>query len=177
MKKVCKWGVKVLLFVTIVSQWSCEAIEEATQVDFNESFTVELDVQIEEADPSYQGSLVIDLASNPDLRDYLDKIETIQITQANYFIRDFQGDAQANGTAQIGSVGQVFGPFSHQFQSDSQSQKRFALTGGTKLQALANNLKNNNQITLNYQVTQDQASDSNFTVVLTLVTAITAQAL
>lgn len=166
-----------LLLLTVILITSCDKIEEATQVTLNEDFTLEIPIIINEANPTYQDVLTLNLADNADLRDYLDKIESVQITSASYSIKNFQGNADATAQATITSASQTFGPFAHQLQSDAQQQRQFALTGATKLQALATTLKNTNRLSFTYNVAQDQASNSSFTVVITVKTKIVAQAL
>lgn len=168
---------KLVLCILCFTVMSCEKIEEATQVTLNEDFTVEVDVTILEAAPSYQGNLIINLADNADLNEYLDKIENISITSASYQIKNFQGESDATGTATISSAGQTFGPYTHAFESDTQQLKEFVLSGGAKLQTLSNTLKDTKRLTFNYQVVQEQASNSNFKAVITIKTRITAQAL
>lgn len=177
MKNVFNYCLKALVCIVIFTTAGCDDIEEATQITLNESFIVTVPIQIDEATPTASNTLAIDLSSNPEINDFLDTIESVEITSATYVIKDFQGSQIAVGTALISSSNQEFGVFSHNFQSDSQSQKVFELVGASKLQALANVLKNTNQITFNYQVTQEEASNSNFNVALTLQVKIIAQAL
>lgn len=167
----------LLLFLAICCFYSCDKIDELTEVDFNTTFTEEVVINLSDQSDAFSGTIMIDLAENPDIEPYLNKLENIKITSATYQIVSYQGDPAATGDAGVTAVGQFFGPYNHSFQQDLNSGQSFELSGADKLNELANSLQSTQQLNIVVAGTQNPAQIGSLTIRFTINTEITAQAL
>lgn len=166
----------LILLVLSLNLSSCDEVDELTEVDFSTTLSEEVPVTLSDADTSMNGSLNINLADNEDIEPYLSKIESISITSASYVIKNYVGEETATGTLTITAASQTFGPFQHAFFTDDQNGTSFSLDS-SGLNALANSLASNNQLSIQFSGTQDPAQNGSFTIEITLETEVTAQAL
>lgn len=167
----------IYLCIALVTIASCDEIDELTEVDFNTTITEEVSINFSDQSTSFNETINIDLANNSDISPYLDRIEGIQITNATYQLSNYVGTAGATGTATVTSSGETFGPFSHDFDQDTQSMEDFPLTGATKLNTLESALRSNNQLSISISGSQDPAQNGSVTAIFTFRLEVTAQAL
>lgn len=166
----------LILLLLSINIWSCDEVDELTEIDFSTTLSEEVSITLSDTDTSMNGSLNINLADNEDIEPYLSKIESISITSASYVIKNYVGEETATGALTITAASQTFGPFQHTFFTDAQSGTSFSLDS-SRLNALANSLASNNQLSIQFSGTQDPAQNGSFTLEITLETEVTAQAL
>jgi len=168
-----------LLYVcfAFIAFTSCDDLEELTEVDFNTTISEQVTINFSDQNTSFSESIEIDFSGNSDLEPYLDRIEEIQITNASYQLSNYTGTAGATGTAAITSSGETFGPFSHDFDQDTQNMEEFALTGAFKLNTLGATLRDNNQLSVTINGSQNPAQNGSVTAIFTFDLEVTAQAL
>jgi len=154
----------------------CDEVDELSEVDFSTTLSEEVPVTLSDTDTSINGSIFINLADNDDIEPYLSKIESISITSASYIIKNYIGEETATGTLTITAASQTFGPFQHTFFTDDQNGTSFSLDS-SGLNALANSLASNNQLSIQFSGTQDPAQNGSFNIEITIETEVTAQAL
>ncbi len=172
MKSTLLTTILIALFFT-----SCDKVDEITEVTLNETFTEEVVIALSEDNPEVNGAVLINLASNSDLAPYLNKVEDIQITEIFYSLKQYNGLEEGEGTLTATAASQTFGPFEHPFFEDSQTAKKYTLSGGSKISAIATALKNNKRLTVAFTGVQNPVQNGSFKVVVTVKLRVIAEAL
>ena len=80
------------VFILTTFFTSCDKIKDAADVDFNTTITGDIFVSINDPDNLYDDSVILSL-SNDDTKDYLDKIESVEIKKLTYTLVNFTGDS------------------------------------------------------------------------------------
>lgn len=156
---------------------SCDEVDELTQIDFDTDITEEITVNLSDASDSFTGNVMINLADNSDIEEYLSNIEDIQITEASYILKNYVGEEIATGSITATAASQSFGPYSHTFFTDAQNGTVFEFDDAAKLNTVANTLQNTNQLNVQFSGTQDPAQNGSFIIEVTFKLNVTAQAL
>jgi hypothetical protein len=168
----------VVCIVLVALNTSCDKLDELTEVDFTTTLTEEFFVNIDQNGQSFFANVNFDLSQNGDIAPYINKIQNIEIQSANYKIKNFQGSENASGTITVvANQGNTFGPYTHSFLTDAQSQVIFPFTGATQLNNLSSEFETTKMLSLNFSGLQDQATNSTFMVEVTFNLKVTANAL
>lgn len=165
------------LIFAILGVISCDEVEDLTEFDFNTSLTEEFTIPLTAENTSIDGSFTFNLEDNEDVADYLGNIESIEITNASYMIKNYVGTEEATGTISASAAAQEFGPYSHTFFTDAQNATVFEFTDTSKLNVVANSLLSNNQLNVVFSGTQNPAQVGSLTIEVTFDLTVTAQAL
>lgn len=166
----------VILFAAI-NLISCDEVDELTRIDLNANFTEEVTITLTEDNTNIDGNVNINLADDPDLVDYLSKIEDIKITEASYKIKNYVGVEEATGTIAAVAAAQNFGPYDHTFFTNAQNGTVFAFDDVSKLNTVANTLQSTNQLNIQFSGSHAPAQNGSFVIEVTFKLNVTAQAL
>ncbi len=141
---------------------SCEKASELSEVEFTTNLTKTISFTADDTG-SFSGSFILDLNENSDTAEYLDKLKSILINEANYTITAFNGNQELGGVLSILAQNQQFGPYTHvSFYQDVQNQTVYNLDDSNKLNTLAVTLLNDKQ--LEVQFTGDSTLSEIFTM-------------
>jgi hypothetical protein len=176
MKTTIKNMKNFFILFAVIALIGCDEVDELTEVDFSTILTEDVMVTLTDDATSISQSLTLNLADNDDIEPYLSKIESINITSASYVLKNYVGVEEATGTLTASAASQTFGPFQHTFFADAQSGTVFTLDP-SQLNALANSLTSNNQLTVQFSGTQNPAQNGSFVIEISLDLDVTAQAL
>ena len=174
----CYQNIKKLSILLLIFGFiSCDEAEELTEIDFDATFTEQVTVTLTDSGTTFSESLTINLADNSDVADYLDNLESINITNVSYEIMDYVGVDTATGEITADAAGQSFGPYQHDFFTNDQNNTIFPFQETSQLNTVANSFLSNNQLTIVFSGTQDPAQNGSFVIEVTLDVDVTAQAL
>jgi hypothetical protein len=168
---------KFVILFAVIALVGCDEVDELTQIDFDTDITEEITVNLTEDNTSFTGNIMINLADNSDIEDYLSNIEDIEITEASYIIKNYVGEELATGTITATAASQNFGPYNHTFFTDAQNGTVFPFNDVNKLNTVANTLQSTNQLNVQLSGTQDPAQNGSFVIEVTFKLNVTAQAL
>ncbi|MDG1393250.1 MAG: hypothetical protein P8P55_00315 [Flavobacteriaceae bacterium] len=177
MKIISKISVLLLTMIAIIS---CDKLEELADIDFTESFTetVSVDVNEESETPqSWSESSTINIASNSMVQEYKDLIKDININSLEFEINDFLGVEGAT----ISDASMSFGETSItlediNLQEADTNNTVFPVSGAAQLNAIADELQKANVITTTFSGTIS-GTPVKFDVIITLDITVTANAL
>lgn len=150
---------KALFFLTFFTlAFNCDKIEKLNQVDLTTTISQTYLFELSETAESFKTVKTFSIEEKPELTDYLDRIESIEISKASYRIRDYVGENEVSGEA-TASIDKMynFGPYTHKFMADAQNQTVFNMDDATKLSTIALRLKNNKKVTVELNGTLDSA--------------------
>jgi hypothetical protein len=192
MKKTLK--IMGLLFITAAFV-TCDALEEADDVTFEEDFEIifHADENGNGVGVAYKDLQTLDFASNTDIAPYLNKIKDIEVTRVTYRITGYQEDPNAdppctnvvmtNGFAKFGQVGTLEEIELGAFAATAAGVNLQATTAETDLtinaaqfKALADLLLDEKKANI-YSVGTLSCTPIQFNVVATFYVTITANAL
>jgi hypothetical protein len=99
----------LILILTFPFFFSCDELEDLASFDLNTQSGIDREVTISENDPlTFSTSFTVSLANNPDIQDYIDKIQEYRINKVTYQIRSFsaptENDVLLSGVFKVGSV-------------------------------------------------------------------------
>ncbi len=157
----------ILLILSLIFI-SCEDLEELNEVNIPATLTQEVTIILADDSENFSESLSINLSSSIELTPFLNRIDEIEIEEAYYEFTNYEGTDEASGSVEVSSNSQVFGPFSHNFSNDFQSQTEFQLSGNTILNSLAGELKNSGVLDITVSGNQTPAQNGSLTVKMTL---------
>ncbi|MDB4108468.1 hypothetical protein N9551_02560 [Flavobacteriaceae bacterium] len=177
MKIISKISVLLLTMIAVIS---CDKLEELADIDFTESFTetVSVDVTEESETPqSWSESSTINIASNSMVQEYKDLIKDININSLEFEINDFLGVEGAT----ISDASMSFGETSItlediNLQEADTNNTVFPVSGAAQLNAIADELQKANVITTTFSGTIS-GTPVKFDVIITLDITVTANAL
>ena len=148
-------------FTTVLS--SCDEADELTKVDVKSDFVATLDVSVTQglskesaaskaiAPTSYDWSstATIDLSSNSDLQNNLDKIEKIVINSLSYEIINYSSDASISMSDSSIDIGGTLITLDDANLEDADDNNTiFTIDDAAKLAAIVNALKTDNSVTI-----------------------------
>jgi hypothetical protein len=101
----------LLLFIVAVTFASCDLLDKADDVTFEEELAVNwnTDVNTDGSNVQYQDFQNFDLADYPVLAPYLDKIKSVEITKITYRVENFDNSPH-NQTVTLTNGVAAFGP-------------------------------------------------------------------
>ena len=108
----------LLVATTLLSIFiSCDKVEEVTTISINSSEKIAFTVTLNPGQ-SIDESMTYDLSDNTEIKDYLDKIKGVEVTEAYYVITSFSSITQTTGSVSFTLDNEAFGPFEHNFIED-----------------------------------------------------------
>lgn len=163
--------ISALLFITTII-YSCDAVDELTQFDVDGNFTAAILVDIEKAEEgeeqSFEHTGTINITENQDVQDNINLIENISITQLSYEFENYSGVSGAIITSASISFGNtVIGVNDLNIEQLDNGNIVFNVTNASQLNAIANALQSNPELTITISGTIDQ-SPATFTTQITI---------
>ncbi|WP_299099072.1 hypothetical protein [uncultured Winogradskyella sp.] len=96
MKIKTKVGLLLLLFI---SAFSCDELDEITEIDITQDFTRTFNVSVQEDSEgqpqSFSSAITLDITDNEDIQNNIDLIQNISINSITYEIINFSGSEDA----------------------------------------------------------------------------------
>ena len=124
----------IIVFILLIA--SCDKIEEATTININSSEKITFDVSLE-AGKSVSFSEEYNLSDNADIKNYLDKLKGVEITEAYYILKDFSGtSSMTTADISLSLANETFGPYQHNLFDDAGNATKTTLQAA-KLNAVA----------------------------------------
>ncbi|MUU77895.1 hypothetical protein [Winogradskyella endarachnes] len=140
--------IKFSLLLLLVSVFSCDDLDELTEIDIIQDFTTTISVDVpedSEGQPqSFSTSTTLDISDNEEIQDNIDLIENMSINSITYEITNFSGSEGA-----ILTEGQlIFGTTTIAVSNINLEQSDidntlYTITDTSGFNEIANNLENN----------------------------------
>lgn len=142
-----------ILLLALVTVLSCDELDKLTEFDVTEDFRTSVSIVLEDNNGGMASSLnessTIDIASNQDIKDNLDLIESITINALTYEISNFTG---ASGTtitqASINFADQSIAVDDINLSEADSNNTLFTISDSDKIGNIATYLKTNNVLTV-----------------------------
>lgn len=142
-----------ILLLALVTVLSCDELDKLTEFDVTEDFRTSVSIVLEDNNGGMASSLnessTIDIASNQDIKDNLDLIESITINTLTYEISNFTG---ASGTtitqASINFADQSIAVDDINLSEADSNNTLFTISDSDKIGNIATYLKTNNVLTV-----------------------------
>ena len=146
MKKLTKIST---LFIVMTILFSCDKFDELTEFNITQDFNTTVNVNViedsEGATQSWSQSSTINLASNNQIQENLDLVQDVRINSLTFKIVDFTGVEGAIATEASLSFGDTIIEVADIELDDNTSI--YTIGSSSELNAIANDLKNNVEIT------------------------------
>ena len=166
-----------LAIITLFFFQSCDEAEKLTSVDITTDIVKQITIATNQSG-DFEKTLIFNLSESSELEEYLNHIEGVKITKADYRVAAFPGDLFAAGTLTVVSENQTFGPFIHSdFKDDFDNGTVFKLEGVDKLNVIASKIKNTKQVSVTISGTAQVDEEFTMTLEVSIGLVVTAQAL
>ena len=177
MKIISKISVLLLTMIAVIS---CDKLEELADIDFTQSFTETVSVNVSEESEtpqSWSESSTINIASNSMVQEYKDLIKNITINSLEFKIDGFLGAEDAT----ISDASMSFGETSItlediNLEESDTNNTVYTVSDASQLNAIADELQEANLITATLSGTIS-GTPVKFDVIITLNITVTANAL
>jgi hypothetical protein len=151
MKNTIKFLTAFILSIAF-SLISCDKVESLADIDFNSSLTGTFNLNFDgETDGTISESLKLDLASDDDISEYLNKLKKIKITKITYEISKFDGDQYVDMNAGLYLYEEknnliIVAP--QNYNLDSETSVEYEITDSAILELISTELLSKKQIEL-----------------------------
>lgn len=158
-----KFPLKITYLLLIISMiFSCDKVDELTDIDVTEDFEATVNVDLTEdsegAAIGFEKSKTIDIASNEEIKENLDLIEAVSINSFTYQFMNYEGpDGGMLSDASISIEGATIAIDDVDIDAASSASTVYTLTDTSFLEALAASLKNNPEVTVTLGATISSA--------------------
>jgi len=131
---------------------SCDKVEELANIDFNSSLSGKYNLSFSsETEENINESLIINLADDTNIAEYLNKLKKIKITKITYEITNFTGDQYVDMNVGLYLYEEknnqiIIAP--RDYNLSSESSVKYEITDLNILKTISTKLLNNKQITL-----------------------------
>ncbi len=168
----------IAAFIFLIA--SCDKIEEATTVAVDSTEKITFNVTLNPGQ-SISSATLFDLSNNADIKDYLDNLKGVEITEAYYTLIDFSGTSTTTTASLSIALGdEIIGPYEHNLVDDTSSPSQTTLDA-TKLNAAATKLYQDKKLNVAVQgkhnIPASEPNGETVTVELYLKLKFTASAL
>jgi len=136
-----------ILVLLLISFPFTSCIKDLADIDFTTDITESFDVHINQNQESVSQSINLSLDNN-DTHDYLNDIKEVSITKLTYKVINFTGDEAGTIDVEFDSDGIVLISNGFNVKQANDNGTIYEITDVTKLNQIANALKNNHQVTL-----------------------------
>lgn len=142
-----------ILFLALVTVFSCDELDKLTEFDVTEDFDTSVNVSIDDNNGGMEASVnqssTINIADNQDVKDNLDLIESVTINELTYQIANFDGPEGATITeASINFADVSISVADINLGEADANNTVFTISDSGKIGNIANILKNNNELTV-----------------------------
>lgn len=162
----------VLIFLVA----SCDKVKEATTIDIESSEKIMFHVGLK-AGESVSFSDEYNLSDNADIKNYIDRLNGVEITEAYYILKAFSSSSPTTASLSFTLAGETFGPYNHNLVDDADTAKKTILDAA-KLNLVATKLSSDKKIATAIQGSHSITSGQEGVVVeLNLKFKFTASAL
>ena len=174
--------IKILVILLLVNFTitSCDEIEDLADVDFNTQITERIPIHFDaEVDQGIIDQHIILSLDNSDTHDYLNKIKDVTITKVTYKIIDLVGgdqysDIQTDFSMDAFDLDQNV---EINVKSAFENQTVFEIADVSKLNNIANAIKNNKQVSANINGYYRSFIAADFKIEITVYLDVTANPL
>jgi hypothetical protein len=174
MKNLLKFAAFVLLSLSFTA---CDEVDELTEIDFNTTLNESINVSVPAGEALVLNETTLINISNNDTQDYIDALQDVSITSFTYRLVDFTGDPEGTVTGQFQADGITLVNHDMVVKDEVDAGTVFEVTDPALLNTVANKLKSGNNVAVGISGTSTCAEPMNFTIVMTLELAVTADVL
>ena len=170
-----------LLFLVMITAFSCDELDEFTELDITDNFSAAVTISAnDESEASFMQSFTIDLASNQDIQDNIDLLQDISINTLTYEISNFipgEGAEDANITEASLTLGSTTISVENiNLKASDDGDIKYDIEDTSLLNAITNALENDTAVTLLLTGTVD-STPVTFDVVINLDATVTIDVL
>ena len=167
-----------VLLLMMISVCSCDDLDELTEFDITEDFSATFNVNIPEGESlTFTQTSSINIASNQEIQDNLDLLQNVTLNSLTYEINNFVGVEGATVTeASINFSGTTIAVADINLQESDTNNTVYPIGDSAQLNAIANDLENNTEITATVTGTVN-AAPVQFDVIVTLDVTVTIDVL
>jgi hypothetical protein len=167
-----------ILLLMIISVASCDDLDELTEFDITEDFSATFNIDVAEGEAlTFAQTSSINIASNQEIQDNLDLLQDVTLNSLTYEINNFVGvegatitEASLNFSGTTIAVGEI------NLQESDTNNTVYSVGDPAQLNAIANELENNTEITATVTGTVN-AAPVQFDVIVTLDVTVTVDVL
>ena len=134
----------VLIFLVA----SCDKVKEAATIDIESSEKITFDVGLK-AGESVSFSDEYNLSDNADIKNYIDRLKGVEITEAYYILKAFSASSSETASLSFTLAGEAFGPYNHNLVDDAKTAK--TTLDAAKLNSVAAKLSSDKKIAVAIQ--------------------------
>jgi hypothetical protein len=174
MKNLLKFAAFVLLSLSFTA---CDEVDELTEIDFNTTLNESINVSVPAGEALVLNETTLINISNNDTQDYIDALQDVSITSFTYRLVDFTGDPEGTVTGQFQADGITLVNHDMVVKDEVDAGTVFEVTDPALLNTVANKLKSGNNVSVGISGTSTCAEAMNFTIVMTIELAVTADVL
>lgn len=169
------------LLLMIFTIFSCDKVDELTDFDVTSDFEATVNVNLiedsEGASIGFEKSKTINIASNEEIEENLDLIEEVSINSFTYQFMNYEGpDGGTLSDASITVAGVTIAIDDVDIDAASSAGTVYALEDTSLIEAIANTLKDNPEVTITLAATIS-SSPVSFDVTATLDATVTIDVL
>jgi hypothetical protein len=169
-----------LLFLVMITALSCDELDELTEFDITDDFSTTVTISTDDTEGSFNQSATIDLASNQDIQDNLELIQSVSVNSLNYEINNFvpgEGAEDAIITSASLTLGSTVISVSNiNLKASDDNNIVYEVENSSLLNAIANALASNTAITASVSGTVDSVPVT-FDVIITIDVKVTIDVL
>lgn len=166
-----------VLFLLTFCFTACDEVDELTEIDFNTTLNESVVVSVPAGEGLVLNETTLINISNQDTQDYLNNLQDVSITSFTYRLVNFTGDPEGSVMGQFQADGITLVNHDMVVKDEVDAGTVFEVTDPALLNTLANKLRSGNNVAVGISGTSTCAEAMNFTIVMTIELAVTADVL
>ncbi|MCA0151859.1 hypothetical protein [Winogradskyella vincentii] len=166
-----------MALLLMISFTSCDELDELTEVDFDTTLNENLNVSVPVGDNLALNETMVVNMINDDTEDYMDLLESVRITSFTYQLINFTGDAEGTIVGTFEADGVTLLNHDMVVKDEVDAGTVFEVTDVSLLNSIASKLKNGNNVFIGIAGNSTCEEEMNFTIAMTIMLDITADAL